>query len=111
DVDFEHSRREEVMQYLYDKYGRHRCGLTATVTTYRSKGAIREVCKVFGLSTDVVDALNGLKWGWSDTGLDAANVKTAGLNPNDPTLRMVFDIVETLLGFPRHLGQHVGGFV
>ncbi|HEV7718009.1 MAG TPA: error-prone DNA polymerase, partial [Arsenicitalea sp.] len=111
DVDFEHERREEVMQYLYEKYGRHRCALTATVTTYRSKGAVREVCKVFGLSTDTVDVLNGLKWGWSDTGLEAENLKAVGLDPTDPTLAMVLTLVDQLLGFPRHLGQHVGGFV
>lgn len=111
DVDFEHSRREEVMQYLYEKYGRHRCALTATVTTYRSKGAIREVCKVFGLSNDVIDMLNGLKWGWSDTGLDADTVASVGIDPRDPTVQRVFAIVEQLVGFPRHLGQHTGGFV
>ncbi|MEO6012813.1 MAG: error-prone DNA polymerase [Devosia sp.] len=111
DVDFEHERREEVMQYLYEKYGRHRCGLTATVTTYRSKGALREVCKVFGLSSDTIEALNGLKWGWSDNGLEPDNVRSAGIDPSDPTIQKVFAVVEVLLGFPRHLGQHVGGFV
>jgi error-prone DNA polymerase len=111
DVDFEHERREEVMQYLYEKYGRHRCSLTATVTTYRSKGAIREVCKVFGFSTDTIEALNGLKWGWGDDGLDPGSIKTAGLDPNDATMLQVLTIVECLVGFPRHLGQHVGGFV
>ena len=64
DVDFEHERREEVMQYLYKKYTRQRCGLTATVVTYRSKGALREVSKVFGLSTDTIEAMNGMSWGW-----------------------------------------------
>ncbi|HTN63986.1 MAG TPA: PHP domain-containing protein, partial [Devosia sp.] len=111
DVDFEHERREEVMQYLYEKYGRHRCALTATVQTYRSKGAMREVCKVFGLSTDTVEALNGLKWGYHDYGLEPENVRAAGLDPDDPVLAMVFAVVGELMGFPRHLGQHVGGFV
>ncbi len=69
DVDFEHERREEVMQYLYRKYGRHRCAFTATVTTYRAKGAIREVSKVFGLSDDMIQKLKGMSWGWNDTGI------------------------------------------
>ena len=111
DVDFEHERREEVMQYLYAKYGRHRCALTATVQTYRSKGAIREVCKVFDVSTDTVEALNGLKWGYYDYGIEAENIRSIGLDPEDPTLAMVFEVVKVLMGFPRHLGQHVGGFV
>jgi error-prone DNA polymerase len=111
DVDFEHERREEVMQYLYEKYGRHRCALTATVTTYRSKGAIREVSKVFGLSTDVIQSLNGLSWGWGGSALNADSVRAAGLDPDDPTLAKVLDIAGELIGFPRHLGQHVGGFV
>ncbi len=111
DVDFEHERREEVIQYLYEKYGRHRAGLAATVVTYRSRGAIREVAKVFGLSVDVVEALNGLSWGWSSKGVEEGRVKEAGLDPEDPTLQLVFGMVKQLLGFPRHLSQHVGGFV
>lgn len=111
DVDFEHERREEVMQYLYEKYGRHRCALTATVTTYRSKGAMREVCKVFGVSDDVIAQLNGLKWGYSDDGLDPESIRAVGLDPDDHTLRWVLYMVEEIKGFPRHLGQHVGGFV
>ncbi|MDO8834666.1 MAG: hypothetical protein Q7V01_03680, partial [Vicinamibacterales bacterium] len=111
DVDFEHERREEVMQYLYAKYGRHRCALTATVTTYRAKGAIREVAKVFGLSDDVIQRLNGMNWGWSDTGVTPDRLRQNGFDPDDVTLNQVMTVVSVLMGFPRHLGQHVGGFV
>jgi len=111
DVDFEHERREEVMQYLYAKYGRHRCALTATVTTYRAKGAIREVAKVFGLSADVIARLNGMNWGWNDTGVTPERLRQNGFDPDDVTLVQVMQVVSVLMGFPRHLGQHVGGFV
>jgi error-prone DNA polymerase len=111
DVDFEHERREEVMQYLYRKYSRERTGLTATVVTYRSKGAIREVSKVFGLSTDAIDAMNELSWGWYSKKLNADRVKELGFDPNEPTLKKVLEIAGELMGFPRHLSQHVGGFV
>lgn len=111
DVDFEHERREEVMQYLYEKYGRHRCAITATVQTYRSKGAIREVCKVFGLSVDTVQMLNGLKWGYHDDGQEAQALRNAGLDPSEPTIAFALECAKALMGFPRHLGQHVGGFV
>lgn len=111
DVDFEHERREEVMQYLYAKYGRHRCALTATVTTYRAKGSIREVCKVFGISDDMIQRLNGMNWGWNDTGITPDRLRDNGFDPDDLTLMHVMTIVGELMGFPRHLGQHVGGFV
>ncbi|MDC9823985.1 error-prone DNA polymerase [Devosia sp. ZB163] len=111
DVDFEHERREEVMQYLYQKYGRHRCALTATVTTYRAKGAIREVSKVFGLSDDMIARLNGMSWGWNDTGITPERLQQNGFDPDDLTLMHVLTVVSVLMGFPRHLGQHVGGFV
>ena len=111
DVDFEHERREEVMQYLYAKYGRHRCALTATVTTYRTKGAIREVAKVFGLSSDVIARLNDMNWGWNDTGVTPERLRQNGFDPDDITLIQVMQVVSVLMGFPRHLGQHVGGFV
>jgi error-prone DNA polymerase len=110
DVDFEHERREEVMQYVYNKYGGKRTGLTANVITYRSKSAIRETAKVFGVSDDIVAAFNQLHWGWG-SGLDLAKVKTIGLNPDDPVLAQMFEVVKVLRGFPRHLSQHVGGFV
>jgi error-prone DNA polymerase len=111
DVDFEHERREEVIQYIYEKYGRDRAGLAATVICYRSRLAIREVGKVLGLSADVVAALAGIVWGWSSEPLDDARVREAGLDPGDPTLRRTLDLAAELVGFPRHLSQHVGGFV
>ena len=111
DVDFEHERREEVMQYIYNKYGRHRTGLAATVITYRSRSAIREVGKVFGLSDDVVGALNGTMWGWSAGAVPDKEVRRAGLDPHEATMRRVLDLAAEIAGFPRHLSQHVGGFV
>jgi len=110
DVDFEHERREEVMQYVYQKYGGRRTGLTANVITYRSKGAIRETAKVFGVSDDVVAAFSQLHWGWGST-LDLNDLKAIGLNPDDPVLAQMFEVIKVLRGFPRHLSQHVGGFV
>ncbi|MCP8882830.1 error-prone DNA polymerase [Devosia sp. XJ19-1] len=110
DVDFEHERREEVMQYVYNKYGGKRTGLTANVITYRSKSAIREAAKVFGVSEDTVSAFNQLHWGWG-SGVDLAKVRGIGLNPDDPVLAQMFEVVKVLKGFPRHLSQHVGGFV
>jgi len=111
DVDFEHERREEVMQHLYEKYGRHRAGLTATVVCYRSKGAIREVAKVFGISSDMVDRLNELSWSWYSRDLKPERVKELGMDPDDPFLSKVLTLAGDLMGFPRHLSQHVGGFV
>jgi len=111
DVDFEHERREEVMQYIYNKYSRRRTGLTATVVTYRSKGAMREVCKVFGLSSDTIASMNELSWGWYSRKLKPERVKELGFDPDEPTLRKVLDVAGELMGFPRHLSQHVGGFV
>jgi error-prone DNA polymerase len=111
DVDFEHERREEVIQYIYLKYGRDRAGLAATLITYRSRSAIREVGKVMGLSGDVVAALGGMVWGWSSEGIADERVRQAGLDPADRTLRMTLDLAGALIGFPRHLSQHVGGFV
>ncbi|MBV9863550.1 MAG: error-prone DNA polymerase [Alphaproteobacteria bacterium] len=111
DVDFEHERREEVIQYLYKKYGRDRAGIAATVICYRARGAIREVGKVMGLSGDVVAALAGIVWGWSNQGIGDARVREAGLDPTDRTLRLALDLAAELIGFPRHLSQHVGGFV
>ncbi|KKB07757.1 error-prone DNA polymerase [Devosia chinhatensis] len=110
DVDFEHERREEVMQYVYKKYGGRRTGLTANVITYRSKGAIRETAKVFGVSDDVVAAFNQLHWGWGSK-LDLRDLKSIRLNPDDPVLAQMFEVIKVLRGFPRHLSQHVGGFV
>jgi error-prone DNA polymerase len=111
DVDFEHERREEVIQYIYQKYGRERAGLAATVICYRSRSAIREVGKALGLSGDVVAALAGIVWGWSSDPLADEQVREAGLDPADHNLRRALDLAAELVGFPRHLSQHVGGFV
>ncbi|GGB38740.1 error-prone DNA polymerase 1 [Roseibium aquae] len=111
DVDFEHERREEVIQYIYGKYGRERAGLAATVITYRTRSALRDVGKVFGLSEDVIGALNGTIWGHSSSRPQNTRIDEAGLDPADPMLTQMMDLVQTLIGFPRHLSQHVGGFV
>ena len=111
DVDFEHERREEVMQHIYARYGRDRAGLTATLICYRSRSAIREVGKALGLSDDVVGALASRIWGWSEEGMDRRRVREAGINPDDPTVRRAVALAQELIGFPRHLSQHTGGFV
>ncbi|HTQ34486.1 MAG TPA: error-prone DNA polymerase, partial [Stellaceae bacterium] len=111
DVDFEHERREEVIQFVYQRYGHDRAGLAATLITYRARGAIREVGKVMGLSGDVVAALSGMVWGWSSERLRDERVREAGLDPADRNLRLALDLAGALIGFPRHLSQHVGGFV
>ena len=112
DVDFEHERREEVIQYIYARYGRERAGLAATVISYRARSAVREVGKAMGLSEDVVAALAGMVWGtWSNGTVPEKHVREAGLDPGDPLLRAVLRLTATLIGFPRHLSQHVGGFV
>ncbi len=111
DVDFEHERREEVIQYIYQKYGRDRAGLTATVISYRAKSAIREVGKVLGLSADVVAALAGNFWGWRPDQVHEERVREVGLDPDDLTIRQAVCLAGELVGFPRHLSQHVGGFV
>ncbi len=111
DVDFEHERREEVMQYIYRKYGRERTALTATVICYRSRGAMREVGKVMGLSADTIAALAGAIWGWSQEGVEENSVRELGLDPRDRRLAQALALTHMLIGFPRHLSQHVGGFV
>ena len=111
DVDFEHERREEVIQYIYGKYTRERAGLAATVICYRSRGAIREVGKALGLSPDVTERLAKTIWGWSDEPIVEREVKALGLDPEDRTLRTALKLAGELIGFPRHLSQHVGGFV
>ncbi|MGD1876655.1 MAG: error-prone DNA polymerase [Kiloniellaceae bacterium] len=111
DVDFEHERREEVMQYIYAKYGRERTALTAVVICYRTRGAMREVGKAMGLSADTVAALAGAIWGWSREGVEADWVRELGLDPNDRRLGQALALTHMLVGFPRHLSQHVGGFV
>ena len=111
DVDFEHEKREIVIQYIYERYGRERAGLAAAVITYRTRSAIRETAKVFGLSEDVIAALNGTAWGHDATPIGAERVRSAGLDPSDPTLALALTMAEELTGFPRHLSQHSGGFV
>ncbi|MTI43260.1 error-prone DNA polymerase, DnaE-like [Roseibium hamelinense] len=111
DVDFEHERREEVIQYIYSKYGRERAGLAATVITYRTRSALREVGKVFGLSEDAIGALAGMVWGRGGAGTDDQQVREAGMDPSDPLIAQVLELARQLIGFPRHLSQHVGGFV
>ncbi|MDB5363942.1 MAG: DNA-directed polymerase PolC [Rhodospirillales bacterium] len=111
DVDFEHERREEVIQHIYRHYTRERAGIAATVICYRMRAALRDVGKVMGLSTDAVAALNGTIWGWSVAGLPEHRVRELGLDPSDPRLAMTLMLAQELTGFPRHLSQHVGGFV
>jgi error-prone DNA polymerase len=111
DVDFEHERREEVIQYIYDRYGRDRASLAAAVITYRTRSAIRETAKVFSLSDDVIAALNGTAWGQETAPIGEDRVRAIGLNPTDPTLKLALEMAKELIGFPRHLTQHSGGFV
>ena len=111
DVDFEHERREEVIQHIYQRYSRERAGLAATVICYRGRSAVREVGKVFGLSDDTVGALAKTLWGWSKEGVAAEQARRVGLDPNDARLAQVLQLSQELSGFPRHLSQHVGGFV
>lgn len=111
DVDFEHERREEVMQYIYKKYGRDRAAIVATVTQQHHKGAIRDVGKAMGLSVDTITRLSGLIWDFSDEGFDRNRILSQGINPDDPAVRKVLELTEQFMGFPRQLGQHTGGFV
>ncbi|MCA8879956.1 MAG: error-prone DNA polymerase [Rhodobacteraceae bacterium] len=111
DVDFEHERREEVIQHIYARYGRHRAGLCATVIHYRGKRAVREVGRAMGLSEDIVAALASQIWGWGGGGLSPARLRELGLDPAEPRLARTMRLVAEIQGFPRHLSQHVGGFV
>jgi error-prone DNA polymerase len=110
DIDFEHERREEVLQYLYEKYGRERAALTAEVISYRGRSAVREVGKAMGLPADAVDAMARSLDLWGEAASDQ-RIREAGLSPGDPTVRLVTELSAALAGFPRHLSQHVGGFV
>ncbi len=111
DVDFEHERREEVIQYVYARYGRERAGLAASVTSFRSRSALREVGKALGLGADATEALARTVWGRGDARVADAHVAEAGLDPDEPRLRLALTLAGELAGFPRHLSQHVGGFV
>ncbi len=111
DVDFEHERREEVIQYIYEKYGRERAALAATVITYRPRSALRDVGKSLGLSDLQVGRLaRSMQW-WDGQGIDDSRILEAGLDPDSPIIKRLLYLVREILGFPRHLSQHVGGFV
>ena len=111
DVDFEHERREEVIQYIYSKYGRDRAALAATVITYRPRSAMRDVGKALGLGALEIDRLaRSMQW-WDGSNVDDSRVIEAGLDPHNPVIRRLLALVRDILGFPRHLSQHVGGFV
>ncbi|MCP3471123.1 error-prone DNA polymerase [Bradyrhizobium sp. CCGUVB1N3] len=111
DVDFEHSRREEVMQYVYRRYGRHRAAIIATIIHYRPRSAIRDVGKALGLTEDVTAALADTVWGSWGKGLNDMQVKQAGLDPDNPMISLAVELATELIEFPRHLSQHVGGYV
>ncbi len=111
DVDFEHERREEVIQWIYQRYGLRHAALCATVIRYRARGAVREVGKVMGLSEDTTAALASQVWGWSEEGVEEKHAAELNLNLEDPRLRLTLDLARQLIGFPRHLSQHPGGFV
>lgn len=111
DVDFEHERREEVMQYIYQKYGRDRAAIVATVTQQHHRGAIRDVGKAMGLSVDIITRLSGLIWDFREEGFDKKRIISQGINPDDPVICKVLELTEAFMGFPRQLGQHTGGFV
>ena len=111
DVDFEHERREEVIQWVYDTYGRHRAALCSTVIRYRTKGAIRDVAKVMGLPEDLLKMLSSQVWGWSEDGVEDKHAEALNLNLGDWRLRQTLDLARQLMGAPRHLSQHPGGFV
>ena len=111
DVDFEHERREEVIQYIFQKYGRDRAAIVATVTELHQKGSVRDVGKAMGLSADTIKQLSGTVWQYTDDWFDGNKLAEHGLNPDDKHLRKVLQLTGEYMGFPRQLGQHTGGFV
>ncbi len=111
DIDFEHERREEVIQWIYDTYGRDHAALTAVVSRFRTRGAIREVGKVLGLPEDMTGALASQVWGWSNEGVPDAHVEALNLDAREPRLALALELARELIGAPRHLSQHPGGFV
>ena len=111
DVDFEHERREIVMQWIFDTYGRDHAALCSTVIRYRTKGAIRDVGKALGLTEDLIKMLSSQVWGWSEEGVEDKHVEALNLNLSDRRLRLALDLARQLMGAPRHLSQHPGGFV
>src|SRR5690606_19041337 len=110
DVDFEHERREEVIQWVYETYGRQRAALCATVIRYRGKGALRDVGKALGLPEDLTKTLSSQVWGWSE-GVEQKHAEGLNLNMDDRRLRLALELARQLVGTPRHLSQHPGGFV
>ena len=111
DVDFEHERREEIIQWIYETYGRTRSALTAVVTRYRTRGAVAEVGKALGLPRDLTKMLTGLVWGWSMDGISHEQIESLNLNADDHRLKLTLELSRQLIGTPRHLSQHPGGFV
>ena len=111
DVDFEHERREEVIQWIYETYGRDRAALTGVVSRYRTRGALRDVGKVLGLSEDVTASLASQVWGWSTDGIADETAQALNLNTTDPRLKLALELTAQLVGTPRHMSQHPGGFV
>lgn len=111
DVDFEHERREEVIQYIYEKYGRDRAAIVATVTQQHQKGAIRDVGKAMGLSLDAVDSLSKSLWEYTDERITSKRAKEGGADPTDKHFQKILELTNQYIGFPRQLGQHTGGFV
>jgi error-prone DNA polymerase len=111
DVDFEHERREEVIQYIYNKYGRDRAAIVATVTQQHHRGAVRDVGKAMGLSGDTISRLSGSVWEFTEDWLNGNQLAEQGLDSRDPNLRKVLELTSQYIGFPRQLGQHTGGFV
>ena len=111
DVDFEHERREEIMQYVYEKYGRDRAAIVATVTQQHTKGAFKDVGKAMGLSVDTIEGLTSNVWGYEDEWFEEHGIKHQGLNPKDKHLEKTIELAKEYMGFPRQLGQHTGGFV
>jgi error-prone DNA polymerase len=111
DVDFEHERREEVIQWIYKTYGHRHAALTAVVSRYRTRGAVREVGKALGLPDDLTAMLSGQVWGWSNDGVAERHVEQLGLDKDDPRLALALELTRRLIGTPRHLSQHPGGFV
>ena len=111
DIDFEHERREEVIQWIYDTYGHDHAALTAVVSRFRTRGAIREVGKVLGLPEDMTGALASQVWGWSNEGVPTEHVAALNLDAGEPRLALALELARELIGTPRHLSQHPGGFV
>ncbi len=111
DIDFEHERRSEVMEYIYTRFGRERAGLGCAVITYRTRSAVRDIGKALGLGTATVDTLAKLVHRWTNNVVAPQDLIEAGLNPSDPTIELTFALAKQLKGFPRHLTQHVGGFI